>query len=523
MRQQLWKAGWVVVLVTAMTGSVVLAAAGTAAPAKAVPAAPVQPAPVKAAPAAPTHTELFCPDLWAKFHHPTPWLSMGLDQRFRVEEGENWQTLNETLPADHTWLYERWRTRWWTNWVLGDDITFNTRLVWESRTWQYPETKLQYVNARDHNNESVTEYNPDEALFDWMSVTVRNIGGLPLTATVGRQDMIFGVGWLVLDASPLDGSRTIGMFDAVRLTYDWADVQTKVDAIYVNNSPESDRWLRPINDQDRGISEDKEQAAILYLTNTTWKPMQLEGYFIYKQDKPLDHVLTNYPYIWSQDGETYTFGAAVSGVHAEHWKYRAEGALQIGHKAGDIPSVTRPVLAVADLGPSNDVRAFGTLDTLEYQFKDSHDNATHITYEYDSGDDPDTSWDERFDLLWGRWPRWSELFIFVYANETRVGDATNLHRLNVGHRTNLSKQWQLTADYHALWADENSGAMIPSAMHVSATQRFRGSLWAASLRYKFNSQLSGYGLLEYLCPGKYYVAPSDDTAWFFRFNLEYVF
>ena len=38
-----------------------------------------------------------------------------------------------------------------------------------------------------------------------------------------------------------------------------------------------------------------------------------------------------------------------------------------------------------------------------------------------------------------------------------------------------------------------------------------------------SDQLSGYGLFEYLVPGSYYVAPSDDDAWFFRFNFEYMF
>jgi hypothetical protein len=334
--------------------------------------------------------------------------------------------------------------------------------------------------------------------------------------------MGFGVGWLILDATPLDGSRTVGAFDAARFTYDWADAATKVDAVYVNNSPESDRWLKPINDQDRGLSEDKEEAGILYVTNTSFKPVQLEGFFIYKQDEPLDHVLTNFPYIWSEDGEVYTFGAAISGTSGDHWKYRAEGAIQTGRKAGDHPRGGSP-LVVSDLGPARDVQALGTLDTLEYQFKDPHDNATHVTYEYASGDDPGTGDDERFDLLWGRWPRWSELFIFTFANETRVGDATNLHRLNLGHRINLTKKWQVTGDYHALWADENSGALFPTKISLSPNERFRGSLYTGSLRYKHNAQLSSYALLEYFVPGEYYVSPNDDDAWFFRFNLEYIF
>jgi hypothetical protein len=523
-----------VAALTVIVGSTAYAAAGAAAPAKeqtpavTTPATTPAPTPVKTpAPAAPTHTEAFCPELLKTLHDPAPWLHMGFDTRFRIEAGENMQTLNEAAATDHTYLYERYRSRWWTNWTLNEDISLNTRLVWETRTWQYPETRYQYTNPGgttppSHENPYVTDFNPDEALFDWFNVTLRNIGGMPLTATVGRQDMMFGVGWLVLDASPLDGSRTIGMFDAARFTYDWADAQTKVDAIYANNSPESDRWLNPINDQNRGLMEDEEQAAILYLTNTSWKPIQLEGFFIYKQDTPLDHVLSNYPYIWSEEGETYTFGAAISGTRGDHWKYRAEGAYQTGRKAGDLPS-SRPVRAVSDLGETNDVQAFGTLDTLEYLFKDPHNNATHLTYEYASGDDPSTDNDERFDLLWGRWPRWSELFIFTYANETRIGDATNLHRLNVGHRVSLTKQWTVTGDYHALWADENSGALIPAAIKVSSDDKFRGSLLATSLRYKYSDQLSGYGLLEYLAPGSYYVAPSDDNAWFFRFNVEYVF
>jgi hypothetical protein len=532
MKQQRWKAGLVVMLVMAMTGSVALAAAGTAAPApnKTPPAAPAQPAPAK-----PTHTELFCPDLWAKFHNPTPWLSMGLDERFRVEAGQNWKTLNgqtdhgTVANPDHLYLYERYRTRWWANWVLGENVTFNTRLVWETRTWQYPEAGKWYTNPRHTGGQNpyLTEWNPDEALFDWFNVNVKNIAGLPLSATVGRQDMIFGVGWLVLDASPLDGSRTIGMFDAIRLTYNWADAHTKIDAVYANNAPQSDRWLKPINDQARGLMEQYEEAVILYLTNTSFKPVQLEGYFIYKQDSPLaqGETLTNFSPLTAEAGEVYTFGAAISGTHAEHWKYRAEGAFQTGRKAGDLPPTAPdgdPIPNYSPYGHTEDLRAFGTLDTLEYQFKDARNSATHITYEYDSGDNPDTNRDERFDLLWGRWPRWSELLLITYTSETRVGDMTNLHRLNVGHRFDLSKQWQLAGDYHALWADENSGAISPS-LHVANHHKFRGSLLVTSLKYKFNDQLSGYGWFEYFVPGEYYVSPSDDNAWFFRFNLEYIF
>ncbi len=526
MKQQTWKAGLVMATVIALAGSAVFAAAAPA-PAKeaAKPAAAAAPAKEAAKPAAPAHKELLWPDFWQTFHDPTPWLHMGLDERLRIEAGENWQTLDpdHNKGTDDRWMYERYRTRWWTKWTLDENVSFNTRLVWEFRTWQQPEAKTQFTNPPGGGaNPHVTNWNVDEALFDWFNVNIRNLGGLPLTATVGRQDIIFGVGWLVLDASPLDGSRTIGLFDAARFTYDWSDMATKVDVIYANNAPESDRWLKPINDQDRGLMEDKEQAGIVYLTNTSFKPIQLEGFFIYKQDKPLDHTLTNFPFIWSEKGDLYTFGAAVAGTQGDHWKYRAEGAVQTGNRAGDEPRPGSP-LAVVDLGPRHDVLAFGTLDTLEYQFKDPHDNATHLTYEYASGDDPDTDRIERFDLLWGRWPRWSELLIYTWANETRVADTTNLHRLNIGHRIQINRQWQLTGDYHALWADENTGAVIPSRLHVSGSEKFRGHLLTSWLRYKFSDQLYGHFLAEYFFPGDYYVSPSDTNAYFLRVNVEYIF
>ena len=516
MRQQTWKAGLVMATVLALAGSAVFAAAAAPAPAKE--------AAKPAAPAAPAHKELLWPDFWQTFHDPTPWLHMGLDERLRIEAGENWQTLSDGVrdAADPRWMYERYRTRWSTKWTLDENISFNTRLVWEFRTWQQPEKKTQYANTLIPSD-SVTAFNADEALFDWFNVNIRNLGGLPLTATIGRQDIMFGVGWLVLDASPLDGSRTIGLFDAARFTYDWADASTKVDVIYANNAPESDRWLKPINDQDRGLMESKEQAGILYLTNTSWKPIQLEGFFIYKQDRPLDHILGNFPYIWSERGDLYTFGAAIAGTQGDHWKYRAEGAVQTGDKAGDRFRAGDP-RALADLGPTHDVLAFGTLDTLEYQFKDPHDNATHVTYEYASGDDPGTDKSERFDLLWGRWPRWSELLIYTWANETRVADVTNLHRFNLGHRIQINKQWQLTGDYHLLYADQNSGAMIPSRINLSTSDKLRGHLLTSWLRYKFSDQMYGHFLAEYFVnPGDYYAAPSDNDAYFLRVNFEYIF
>ncbi len=513
MKHQVWKAGLLMAAFTVIAGSAVFAAAGTGATSQTPAAGTATPAP-----APPAHKELFCPELWKAFHNPTSWLSMGLDLRFRIEAGQNWDTLNDDSNA-HKWWYERYRTRWWTKSTLSDNISFNTRLVWEFRTYDEPHAvPIAATNSFEKYDRNMVW---DEALFDWFNFSFRNVGGLPLTATLGRQDMMFGVGWLVLDATPLDGSRTVGGFDAARFTYDWADASSKIDFAYINRTAESDAFLEPIGDKDRALTEQDENAAILYFTNTSFKPMQLEAFFIYKNDNPIDGqtTLTNIAPFWGTKAETYTFGAAVSGIAQEHWKYRAEGAIQMGTRHDR--SHTPPF----EVGEERDISAFGVLSNLEYLFKDARENAVHVGYEYASGDDPGSSDNEQFDLLWGEWPRWSELVIYTYSMETEVSNNTNLHRFNVGHRMNLNKQWTLSTDYHALWADEPGQPWKtgPNGINVSDDHKFRGSLITCWARYKFSSQLFGHLLGEYFIPGSYYVEPSGDDAFFCRFNLEYVF
>jgi len=443
---------------------------------------------------------------------------MGLDHRFRIEDGQNWDTLNDDSATDD-WWYERYRTRWSTKWTLGEDVTFNMRLVWEFRT--YDEPHAQPIAATSTFEKYDRNMVWDEAIFDWFNFNIRNIAGLPLTATLGRQDLGFGVGWLVLDATPLDGSRTVGGFDAARFTYDWTENNTKIDLVYVSRTAESDSFLEPIGDRERALTEQDENGVILYLTNTSFKSAQLEGFLIYRNDNPIDHqtTLTNIPPFWGTKAETYTFGAAISGTAREHWKYRAEGAFQTGN------THPRSHSAPFEVGDEQDISAFGALANLEYLFKDAHENALHVGYEYASGDDPDSSDYEQFDLLWGEWPRWSELLIYTYSMETEMSNNTNLHRFNIGHRINLNQQWTLSTDYHALWADETGQPWKtgPDGINVDDNDKFRGSLITCWLRYKFSPQLYGHFLGEYFMPGSYFAEPSEDDAMFFRFNVEYIF
>ena len=105
-------------------------------------------------------------EFWDAFHHPTPWLEMGLDHRFRTVYAQNIITLNDD-DVNSRRNYQRYRTRWSTKWIPGEDIDLNARLAWEFRTWDEPPSEDRNTNF-------------DEALFDRMNLTTRNMFGMPL-------------------------------------------------------------------------------------------------------------------------------------------------------------------------------------------------------------------------------------------------------------------------------------------------------------------------------------------------------
>jgi len=416
--------------------------------------------------------------------NPVSWFEWGFDLRLREIYAPNLIFNNKNLDDDPlnskpqdgpNWHFQRYRSRLWAKIKPVEDIDLNVRLVYEPRTWCKPKSKKERTY--------------DEAIFDHMNVVWRNPLGLPVTATVGRQDIILGNGWLVLDGTPLDGSRTI-FFDAARLTWNFPDYKTKVETIWIDQHADSDRWLEPFCDADFHNIEQNEKGAIVYVTNTSLPQAQIDGYFIYKRDEA---VLCN-----GNTADIYTFGARAAGDLDSNWKYRAEFAQQFGNKNGQT------------------LCAWGFNSRLSYFLNDAWNNNFRVGYEYLSGDDPSTDRIEAFDPLWGRWPQWSELYIYNYAIETRIAETTNLHRLGLGWGFNPCKKTEVCLDYHLLWRDENT---VAGRSGFSNEGPFRGQLLTGLLRYKFNENITGHLLAELFFPGNYYTDLRNDVSGFFRYEI----
>jgi hypothetical protein len=164
-------------------------------------------------------------------------------------------------------------------------------------------------------------------------------------------------------------------------------------------------------------------------------------------------------------------------------------------------------------------RAFGSNNRLTYSLNDKFSQKFRLGYEYLSGDDPSSqSTNEAFDILWGRWPQWSDLYVFSMIKEKRVSDWTNLHRLDFGWTIRPTKKLELTADYMPLFAPQNS---YSDKAEFSSEGKFRGSLATISLQYAFNRHVGAKLLNEFFFPGSYYTAANRHFANFLRAEMLY--
>jgi hypothetical protein len=488
--------------VTKITVVLLLLLAGALVAAQAAESTATAPAAAVKAPATPEASD------W--FHNPEPWLEMGADVRFREHYGYNWSALNSNKlggkngdAEDHKFHFERYRSRWWTTSKLDEDTTINTRFTWEFRTWDNPASMEQSTDF-------------DEIIMDNLNFKQKNFLGFPTTVTVGRQDIMnLGQGWLVLDGTPFDGSRTF-YFDALRFTWDLGN-KTTLDTIYIHNRPESDWWLKPINDRNKYVTQEEEDGVVIYYTNKS-SPTQVEGYFMYKNNEPVEgRVVDNFIFpqpaadAASKEAEIYTFGGALSAPINDNWNYRVEGAIQTGRSESPNPAVTPN-------DKEEELLAFGAKGDLQYSFKDELNNRLHVVYEYLSGDDPGSDKVTSFNPLWGQWPQWSEMYQ-PYVTKLEDNLVSNLHRLAFGHKIKPSDQWEILTDYHLLWADENTF----EGNSKFGDSLFRGQLLTCWARYTFTKQLKGNLVFEYMIPGDYYGPDNSDNALYFHWTVEYTF
>lgn len=448
-----------------------------------VPTAPAAPAPKPAAPLSTTEQWI------ADAKKPAAWLSWGADLRVRDEYYNNIVSLSDVDPL-HEQNVIRYRSRFWASATPVTNVSFNARIASESRLW----TKPSFIPVYGGRTGMEWRY----GIVDNMNLKWANAFDQPLTITAGRQDIVLGDfwnWWLVADGTPGDGSWSY-FLDSARLTYDAKDLKTRFDGIFIYQRARPDDWMPTLdNSSAYGLTEQNEQGVILYASNKSLKNTQIDGYFIYKGD---DQEFRN-----GDDANIFTLGAKITGTPAEHWSYSLEGAYQFGEKMD--PMVRTPVPANTE---RRDLDAFGVNARVSYLFKDVLNNQAHLIFEHLSGDDPDsTGRDEMFDVLWGRWPRWSELYIYSYVQETggKIAQLNNIQRIGAGWTLNPMKPMQLGFYYNALFAPESVPTRTINAARFSQDGHFRGHYFQGVLTHTFSRHVKGHLWSEFIWQDDFYV------------------
>jgi hypothetical protein len=395
-----------------------------------------------------------------------PRLKFAFSERLRLETWDNTIGFDSSLADENT--YTRTRTSLTTEWKALDTLLLVCKITNEFRYYFAPDDR---------------EFTINEFFFDQLYVKAINPFGLTGSLTVGRQDIRFGEGFVVMDGGPLDGSRS-AYFNGIKLDYQVCP-QNILSMFYVYQSP-TDRMLPKINGQEQKMIEQPEEGYALFFSGSIGN-LKYEPYYIHKNIYETSTL--------KEESSIETLGLRALVPLSRGLEFTVEAASQWGTK-GD-----------------TDRKALGGYFHLDYKTGGSFPLPELITLGgiYLTGDDPNTSEWEAWDPLFSRWPKWSESLIYAFIKESKVAYWSNFKSVYASLRIPLWVDSNLNLTYHFLGADEPAptGSVFPGGAGTD-----RGNLFIARLNFKILPELSGHIVWEHLTPGDFYSSGADSYNWF---------
>jgi len=329
--------------------------------------------------------------------------------------------------------------------------------------------------------------NVDNKIFlDNAYVEARKMFDLPVDMTFGRQNLIYGSGFVILDGQSQFASTSI-YFDGVKLRLHLTDKMT-LDALYMKDQE---------NARGNGAHDDITLGGAYFTADNCPIVGKSEIYILNRND---ESILKD---IWM-------LGARVSNKMDNGIDYSLEAALQRGDAGNGLT------------GTVQDQDAWGTKLDAGYTFKSvSMAPRLYAGIVFMSGDDPNTNDYEGWDVFYGGWPQWGDLLAWKYLNlpgggnilssvynynaqSTVIGEAvySNLQMWTLGASANLMQNLTGNVSYSNLTFDETFAGVDDDF----------GDYYQASFKYQYNKQLSFtlYGAL--LSPGDAFPQANQDNA-----------
>ncbi|MCK5707268.1 MAG: hypothetical protein KAI43_06405 [Candidatus Aureabacteria bacterium] len=395
---------------------------------------------------------------------------IGGDFRLRQVFFDN--IIDTNSDNDDNFNFFRFRLRTFGEYAPSETFRFYARITGEPRYYIDPDMD--------------DEFNRDEFVIDNLFIEFKTGEEVLSTTRIGRQDIVQGSRLLVLDGTPLDGSRTI-YTDAIRQMFKFDNLNLDIFLSRVK----SDDPIGKINNQDMLLTEEDEDVHGIIASGKI-DDITLEGYYYYhKTDSD------------GTDRKSSTLGSRILGNFSEEVSYSAELAYQFGELAGlDV-----------NTGLAGEI-------TLTYKPIDmKYSPKFKFSYIYLPGEDTTTADSEAWDPVYGRWPRFSELYIYTYVQETHVATVDNIQLYTLSCGLVPTEKLSLYGSINYMRANETP----LENTRIFGDDLERGWLYTFKTVYKFNESLTGHFLYEYLKPGNYYAEESQDNGYFCRYELLYKF
>jgi len=429
----------------------------------------------------------------------------GAVERARNEYWKNWKDMDN--GQQDTRNFFRFKTSLWGQMEHEKDMVLYVKLTNECRAHTYFEGTSASYPDKTASKKSY-HFDINEVVFDNLYADIKGFLDMPLDLRLGRQDFLgtYGEGFLIMDGTPQDGSRTF-YFNAAKASWH-IDSERDLDFLYINN-PRDEEFLPVINEYKlpsaSNPSLDKiptllnttdEEAGAIYFKDRSRKDKYLEAYYIYKTEAQ-EGGGTGYQ---SQAGEINALGVFTK-CNMAPFTVRKQATVQFG-KYG-----------------TNNRYGYGGYAFVDREFKDAQFSPRlSAGAAYLSGDKKSSSRNEGWDPMFSKWPWISELYVLSMAGETGVvGYWTNLQVYRMELALNTTKKTKLSLYYNYLRAN----AQVAANSIFSGTSRERGHLPQIKFDYKINDNITTYFLGEYLQPGDFY--KDNDPGIFLRTELQIKF
>ncbi len=391
-------------------------------------------------------------------------LRISFQERFRIESTDNATTLSSAANGGSS--YSRYRSLLQFQYLPMEELQATVRFGNEFR----------YYFAPTNKGFSSNEIFIDQLFAKWNMKSL-----FPATLTFGRQEMAFGEGFLVSDGTPLDGTRTM-YFDAARV--DVTVAPQNVVSAFAMFVPRMDRVLPIVHDQMQVLADGGEGGAGAYYAGD-FGSTSLQAYALHKENyTSLDRPVRSH---------MNALGGRVRLDLFPGLRFTGEGAYEFGVYGNE---------------KSTGVGGYSYVD-YRTGAKGFVPSMVTFTAVYLSGDKPGTTTREGWDPLWGRSPKWNNLYYYSFTKEAGVGFWTNYFSVGPSVTFGFSKDVSGVFGFYHL-----SAPVAPvTAKFPGGTGKDRGNLFTSRINYTLNETFSGHFIWERLQPGSFYFKDASVSTW----------